>query len=103
MIEYCFGDRYLFGRRVSFDELKEQLYTIEKKYDRINLTVPKGNKEIIQAAAKRTGESVNSFINRLIDAELRRLEGEQMGDGYGNFEPGDVKDLCELLDFPYTE
>lgn len=34
MIEYSFGDRYLFGRRVSFDELKEQLYTIEKKYDR---------------------------------------------------------------------
>ena len=43
------------------------------KYDRINLTVPKGRKEIIQAAADNTGESVNGLLNRLIDAELKRL------------------------------
>lgn len=46
---------------------------IKNAYDRINLTVPKGRKEIIQAAAQSSGESVNAFINRLIDAELERL------------------------------
>lgn len=40
---------------------------ITKHYDRINLTVPKGKKEIIQSAAKASGESVNAFINRAID------------------------------------
>ena len=42
-------------------------------YDRINLTVPKGKKEVIQSAAQQSGESVNSFINRLIQAELDRM------------------------------
>lgn len=42
---------------------------IAKTYDRINLTVPKGKKEIIQNALK-DGESVNGFINALIDKEL---------------------------------
>lgn len=40
-------------------------------YDRINLTMPKGKKEIIQAHARKTGESVNSFINRAIDQALK--------------------------------
>ena len=45
---------------------------IAKAYDRINLTVPKGRKEIIQAHAEAHGESVNGFINRAI--------GEAMGE-----------------------
>lgn len=43
-----------------------------KKYDRITIVVPKGNKEIIQDAAECNGESVNAFINRLIEQELKR-------------------------------
>lgn len=35
-------------------------------YDRINLTVPKGEKETIKAHAESNGESVNGFINRAI-------------------------------------
>ena len=35
-------------------------------YDRINLTVPKGRKEEIQAFAASQGESTNAFINRAI-------------------------------------
>lgn len=46
---------------------------IGNHYDRINLTVPKGNKEKIQFAAEANGESVNAFINRLIDTELERI------------------------------
>lgn len=45
---------------------------IARAYDRINLTVPKGRKEKIQAEAERRGQSVNGFINSLIDEALGR-------------------------------
>ena len=45
---------------------------IAKAYDRINLTVPKGKKETIQAHAAAQGESVNGFINRAIDEKMER-------------------------------
>ena len=41
-------------------------------YDRINLTVPKGRKDEIQAFAAQTGESVNGFINRAISETMAR-------------------------------
>ena len=44
-------------------------------YDRINLTVPKGKKETIQAHAETQGESVNGFINRAIDHQISRDKG----------------------------
>ncbi len=37
---------------------------IAKTYNRINLTVSKGSKEVIQSHAEAQGESVNGFINR---------------------------------------
>lgn len=45
---------------------KAQNKYIAKAYDRINLTMPKGKKETIQAHAEACGESVNAFINRAI-------------------------------------
>lgn len=45
---------------------------IAKAYDRINLTVPKGKKDTVQAHATAQGESVNGFINRAIDHEMER-------------------------------
>lgn len=45
---------------------------IAKTYDRINLTVPKGQKDIIQAHAQERNESVNGFINRAIDEAMER-------------------------------
>lgn len=45
---------------------------IAKAYDRINLTVPKGDKETIQAHAEAHGESVNGFINRAISETMER-------------------------------
>lgn len=44
----------------------------DKSYDRINLTVPKGNKEKIKEYAKKNGESVNGMINRLLDEVIRK-------------------------------
>ena len=45
---------------------------IAKAYDRINLTLPKGQKDIIKAHAEGRGESVNAFINRAIDNQMER-------------------------------
>lgn len=44
----------------------------KENLDRINLTVPKGKKEVIKAHAENTNESVNSFINRAIDETMER-------------------------------
>lgn len=45
-------------------------------YDRINLTLDKGRKDIIKAHAESRGESVNGFINRAIDETMERDKGE---------------------------
>lgn len=54
-------------------------------YDRINLTVPKGRKDEIQAFAAQTGESVNGFINRAIGEAMgespQKPAGAPQGDG----------------------
>ena len=45
---------------------------ITKAYDRINSTVPKGQKDLIQAHAEAQGESTNGFINRAISETMER-------------------------------
>ena len=46
-----------------------------KAYDRINLVVKKGKKDIIKEHATAQGESVNEYIGRAIDERMER-EGE---------------------------
>ncbi len=55
-----------------FDKVKYKNDFITKAYDRINLTVPKGKKEMIKAHSGSTQESVNGFINRAIDETIQR-------------------------------
>ena len=57
---------------VSKAQQKAQNKWISKAYDRINLTVAKGRKEIIQAHAEARSESVNGFINRAITETMER-------------------------------
>ena len=45
-----------------------------KVYDRINLVVKKGQKEVIQTHAEARGESVNGFIWRAIEQTMRADE-----------------------------
>ena len=52
----------------------------KKAYDRINLTIPKGQKDVIQAAATAQGESVNAYIYAAI---VQRMEQEQAQAGGG--------------------
>ena len=43
-------------------------------YDRVNVTMPKGKKDVIKAHAEARGESVNAFINRAVDEAMARDE-----------------------------
>lgn len=45
---------------------------MKSNYDRVNLIMPKGKKDIIQAHAAQQGESVNAYINRAIDEAMQR-------------------------------
>ena len=45
---------------------------MKSNYDRVNLVMPKGKKDIIQAHAVQQGESVNAYINRAIDEAMQR-------------------------------
>ncbi len=45
---------------------------VKSNYDRINVTMPKGRREVIQAHAAAQGESVNAFINRAIMEAMER-------------------------------
>ena len=67
-------------------------------YDRINLTVPKGRKEEIQAFATQTGESVNGFINRAIGEAIGEIPQEPAGATQGSeviLTPGTLKTAQE--------
>lgn len=50
-----------------------------KAYDEIKVRVPKGEKERIQTTANRNNESVNALINRVLFAEVERIEAEGFG------------------------
>lgn len=43
---------------------------IKEKYDRINLTVPAGEKAIIKKRAEKQGKSANEYIRFLIEKDL---------------------------------
>lgn len=46
-----------------------------KAYDRINIAIPKGEKDKIKAHAEHHGESLNGFVKRAIDETMQR-DGE---------------------------
>ena len=45
---------------------------VKENYDRMEITVPKGQKEIIKAHAEARGESVNGFLNRAVSETMER-------------------------------
>ena len=48
---------------------------VKNNYDRLELSVPKGEKEEIQQAAKQAGQSVNAYV---YEAVKRRMEQEHL-------------------------
>lgn len=59
------------------DAIRYNNQFIQNAYDRINLTVPKGDKDKIKAHAESKGESVNSFINRAISNQMEQDNGSK--------------------------
>ena len=47
---------------------------VKNNYDRLELSVPKGEKEEIQQAANRAGQSVNAYV---YEAVKHRMEQER--------------------------
>ena len=45
---------------------------VKNNYDRINVTFPKGKKEVIMQAAEAAGESVNGYIKKAVDQRMER-------------------------------
>ena len=60
------------AKEKKFDKVEYKNNFISAHYDRINLTVPKGTKEKLQAHATSKNESVNAFINRAITETIAR-------------------------------
>lgn len=66
----------LGGGTLAERKAKWQNDYIARTYDRVNLTMPKGRKEVIQAKADAQGESVNAYINKAIEQRMEREAGE---------------------------
>ena len=45
-------------------------------YDRLNIVIPKGLKQAVEAHAKCKGESVNGLVNELLRADMGLSEDE---------------------------
>lgn len=57
------------------DAQKEATARYNKKaYDRINIIVKKGQREIIKTFASRQGKSLNRFVLDAIEAEINRIK-----------------------------
>lgn len=48
----------------------------EKNYARLNITIPKGQKQAVEAHAASKGESVNGLVNALLRADMGLSESE---------------------------
>lgn len=52
---------------------------VKNNYDRINVTFPKGQKDIIQNAAETVGETVNGYIKKAVELRLESDNLTQKG------------------------
>lgn len=48
----------------------------EQNYERLSITVPKGQKQAIQAHAEAKGQSINGLVNGLLQADMGLSEDE---------------------------
>ena len=79
------------GRRIMAVSKAQQASVnkyVKANYDRINVTMPKGRREVLKAHAEAQGESVNGFINRAIDETMAR-------DAAGTNQPAGGEDQAE--------
>ena len=60
-------------------------------YDRVNLAIPKGRKDVIKAHADSRGESINAFITRAIQEAIERDAGGPQEAGVVSLPPDTLK------------
>ena len=75
----CRGDIMAFKNKARMSEYQNSY--IKQTYDRVNLTLPKGDKIIVKAHAAGQNESVNAFINRAISEQIVRDNLKKMNSG----------------------
>jgi len=61
------GDVYM---TISKAQQKATAKYVKNTYDRIEIKVPKGKKQLIQDFATSKGKSLNEFVNTAIDKEI---------------------------------
>ena len=54
---------------------------VRENYDRIGITIPKGQKATVQAAAEREGESLNGYTNKALLARMGLTEWPEAKEG----------------------
>ena len=67
---YCRGDFMAFADKDRTIQYNREYN--EQNYDRLAVTVAKGDKERIRQQAARQGESINGYINRLIKQDMSK-------------------------------
>lgn len=56
---------------------------LKERYDRVQLVLPKGDKERIREYADRNGDSLNAYIIRAIQQRMEREDGQRARDTAG--------------------
>lgn len=51
---------------------------VKNNYDRINFTVQKGKKYVIQSVAEKQGESVNGYIKKAVSDRIKSDTGDDV-------------------------
>ena len=51
---------------------------VKNNYDRINFTIPKGKKDIIQDIAEKQGKSVNGYIKEAVEGKIKADTGQDI-------------------------
>lgn len=72
----------------------------EKAYDRVNLTMPKGQKETVRQFAESQGLSLNGYINKLITENMNGHQSETQTAGADTLEVSEAvpeREECENM------
>ena len=51
---------------------------VKNNYDRINFTISKGKKDIIQDVAEKQGKSVNGYIKEAVEGKIKADTGQDI-------------------------
>ena len=54
---------------------------VKNNYDRIEITVPKGQKDVIKQVAETSGESLNNYIRKAVNQRMERENADTLSIG----------------------